>query len=91
MAPSTRVKSIMVLTVSRPAQGWLPPSCAYRLVAEGSDLYWWHHLVSGDPDTVHQAGVSVRGRTVSEAGMALEDYEDHLAAWPGENPMDDAA
>jgi len=71
--------------------GWLPPSCAYRLVAEGSDLYWWHHLVSGDPDTVHQAGVSVRGRTVSEAGMALEDYEDHLADWPGENPMDDAA
>ncbi|ORE98663.1 YcgN family cysteine cluster protein [Aurantimonas sp. 22II-16-19i] len=68
---------------------WLPPSCAYRLVGEGRDLYWWHHLVSGDRETVHQAGVSVRGRTVSEEGLALEDYEDHLVEWPGED--EDAA
>lgn len=65
---------------------WLPPSCAYRLVAEGRDLYWWHHLLSGDRETVHQAGASVRGRTVSEAGMDVEDYEDHLEEWPGEDP-----
>ncbi|GGD93846.1 UPF0260 protein [Aureimonas endophytica] len=65
---------------------WLPPTCGYRLVAEGRDLYWWHHLVSGDPDSVHEAGVSVRGRTVSEEGMELEDFEHHLAAWPGQVP-----
>lgn len=63
---------------------WLPPTCAYRLLDEGYDLYWWHPLVSGDPDTIHQAGISVRGKVVSEEGMEVEDYENHIAMWPGE-------
>jgi uncharacterized cysteine cluster protein YcgN (CxxCxxCC family) len=65
---------------------WLPPTCAYRLVAEGRDLYWWHPLVSGDPDTVHQAGISVRGRTVGELDVALADWEDHIVLWPALGP-----
>jgi uncharacterized cysteine cluster protein YcgN (CxxCxxCC family) len=66
---------------------WLPPSCAYRLVAHGRDLYWWHPLVSGDPDSVHAAGISVRGRVgISEADLGEEDYEDRIVSWPGRMP-----
>ncbi len=61
---------------------WLPPTCAYRLISEGEDLYWWHYLVSGDRETVHQAGVSVRGRTVSEEVVPVEDFEDYIVDWP---------
>jgi uncharacterized cysteine cluster protein YcgN (CxxCxxCC family) len=62
---------------------WLPPTCAYRLVAEGRDLDWWHPLVSGDPATVHMAGISVRGRVLGEDEVAEEDLEDRIVDWPG--------
>ena len=60
--------------------GWLPSTCAYRLVDEGQDLYWWHPLVSGDPNTVHEAHISVRGRIVSERDT--DDLENHVVSWP---------
>lgn len=63
---------------------WLPPTCAYRLISEGHELYWWHPLVSGDQDTVHHAGISVQNKTVSEKGMAPEELEDYIVDWPGE-------
>jgi uncharacterized cysteine cluster protein YcgN (CxxCxxCC family) len=66
---------------------WLPPSCAYVLVAQGKDLYWWHPLVSGDPETVHTAGVSVRGRVSgTEETVPDEDLEDYIVSWPQKLP-----
>ncbi|WP_407495164.1 YcgN family cysteine cluster protein [Pseudooceanicola sp. MF1-13] len=61
---------------------WLPQTCAYRLVYEGRPLYDWHPLLSGDPETVHRAGVSVRGMTYSEYEIADDDWEDHIIEEP---------
>ncbi len=56
--------------------GWLPSTCAYRLLAEGQTLPPWHYLVSGDREMVHSAGISTRGWTVSEVDAG--DLEYHL-------------
>jgi len=61
---------------------WMPSTCAYRLVHEGKDLYGWHPLVSGDSDSVHKAGMSVRGRVVPEKSVDDDDLEDHIVEWP---------
>ena len=52
---------------------WLPATCAYRILDEGGDLPWWHPLVSGDPATVVTAGISMRGKALSEAEIAPMD------------------
>jgi uncharacterized cysteine cluster protein YcgN (CxxCxxCC family) len=55
---------------------WMPRSCAYRRLNEGKTLPRWHPLITGDPESVHRAGVSVRGQTISET--ALEHPDDAL-------------
>lgn len=60
---------------------WLPLTCAYRLRARGEPLASWHPLVSGDPDTVVQAGISMRGKAFSETLVDEDEYEDHIVRW----------
>jgi uncharacterized cysteine cluster protein YcgN (CxxCxxCC family) len=79
-----RVSDCQVLNpVVVSATGWLPDTCAYRLMAEGKPLPDWHPLISGDPDSVHAAGISVRDRVVSEEFVHLDALADHVVRWVG--------
>ncbi len=57
---------------------WLPKTCAYRCLAEGRVLEWWHPLVSGDPGSVHEAGISIRDNVVSGRHVHPDDILQHL-------------
>ncbi len=61
---------------------WMPSTCAYRLLKDGKPLYWWHPLVSGDPNSVHEAGISVRGRVISETVVEDAELIEHVVDWP---------
>ena len=82
-ARNRRVKDCIKLTPDAVRSiKWLPSTCAYRLVAEGKPLEVWHPLISGSPDSVHDAGISVKGRIGgSEKTIKLRDYVDHIVDW----------
>ncbi len=60
---------------------WLPSTCAYRLRAHGEPLAEWHPLVSGSADTVHRAGISIRGRSLSDEFVHPDGYDEHIVHW----------
>ncbi|MBT9382616.1 YcgN family cysteine cluster protein [Pseudooceanicola sp. CBS1P-1] len=61
---------------------WMPQTCAYRLLWEGKPLFHWHPLISGDAQSVHDAGVSVQDITVPEFEIPEEDWEDYIIEEP---------
>jgi uncharacterized cysteine cluster protein YcgN (CxxCxxCC family) len=67
-----KVAECFVLSVDKPEMyAWLPATCAYRRLANDQDLPDWHPLITGDPESVHEAGISVRGKAVSENETSL--------------------
>jgi uncharacterized protein len=62
--------------------GWLPGTCAYRLIQEGKDLAWWHPLVSGRKETVEEAGISVKDQAYSEVGITVDELWLHRWTLP---------
>jgi hypothetical protein len=76
------VPDCVVLSKDRPEDlDWMPSTCAYRRLAEGRGLADWHPLVSGRADSVVRAGISVRGRVVSERRIPEAQIEDRLISW----------
>lgn len=70
-----RVPDCLSVRLLRDKSHWLPATCAYRLLAEGRDLPPWHPLLSGDSESVHRAGISVRAYAVPEDQVrCLEDH-----------------
>ncbi len=63
---------------------WLPPTCAYRLLEEGKELFAWHPLISGRAESVFEAGISVAGRALGERDAG--PLEHHIVEWPGQVP-----
>lgn len=61
---------------------WMPSTCAYRLLWEGKPLPDWHPLLSGNADSVHLAGISVRGRVYRESEISVDELEEHIVDWP---------
>ena len=61
---------------------WMPETCAYRLLWENKSLHDWHPLISGSSETVHAAGVSVRGMTIPEFEVPEDEWEDHIIEEP---------
>jgi len=79
-----RVSDCVRLTQHNVAQlQWMPTTCAYRLIYEGKPLPAWHPLVSGDAESVHSAGISVRGKVVAEANIDPCKLEEHIVDWVG--------
>ena len=80
---AARVPDCVTLTPENIGKlGWLPSTCAYRLLEEGKPLAWWHPLVSGRRETVREAGIAVAGTAYSEEGLSVDDLVDHLWRLP---------
>ncbi len=86
----TRVPDCIKLTPTNVGEiKWMPVTCAYRRLQEGKGLAWWHPLVSKDPQTVVDAGISIKNRSISEEKVPEGDWEEHIVGWPEFDPSEE--
>ncbi len=82
---TNRFQSVPDCTLVRPLtdkkRAWLPDSCAYKLLDSGQPLPEWHPLLSNDPNSVFEAGISVRDFAVSEENVDQSDYPEYVIQW----------
>ncbi len=79
----TLVPDCLQLTIENIDQiQWMPPSCSYRLIKEGRKLPDWHHLVTGDKNSVHKAEQSIKNKYISEKSIDEDELEEHIVEWP---------
>jgi uncharacterized cysteine cluster protein YcgN (CxxCxxCC family) len=74
----TFMPECMIVTPQNAHESWLPPTCAYHLLSKGEPLPEWHHLVSGDRNTIHEIGESVFGSVISEEYIHPDEIEDRI-------------
>ena len=60
---------------------WLPSTCAYRLIHEGEPLPAWHHLISGDRNTIHELNESIKDKVISESYVHPDSWQEHIIHW----------
>jgi uncharacterized protein len=77
-----KVPTCLILNPERAGNlKWLPSTCAYHRLAQGKNLFWWHPLISKDIRAVHMAGVSVKGKAISEDLINMDDLQDFIVDW----------
>lgn len=60
---------------------WMPETCAYKLRHQGKPLYDWHPLIAGNRIAMERAGISIRGKVLSEEYVHQHGMEEHIINW----------
>jgi uncharacterized cysteine cluster protein YcgN (CxxCxxCC family) len=72
---------LVVKTMDLSQVHWMPDTCAYRLRHEGRPLYNWHPLIAGSRESMESAGISIRGKVLSEEYVHEDGLAEHIIRW----------